>query len=172
MTKDHLSLLILFPFSKSTKRVYPKGCKTGRLELISNEYLVLSWSNLKKLKLHTCMQTRLWYSNSCYLDPWISFITETPGSQAAGETWEPNLLFLTSVRDDFLPRPAQQATAGPWMSSNWGWVSVVWMWLCCPHRASSWQKHRACPCQELELLEYFTLRQAITAYVSIFLSQV
>ena len=122
MTKDHLSLLILFPFSKSTKTVYPKGCKTGRLEIISNEYLILSWSNLKKLKLHTCMQTRLWYSNSCYLDPWISFITEIPESQPAGETWEPDLLFLTSVRDDFLPRPAQQATAGLWMSSSW-WLS-------------------------------------------------
>ena len=67
-----------------------------------------------------CRHTRLWYSNSCYLDPWISFITETPGSQPAGETWEPDLLFLTSVRDEFLPRPAQQATAGPWMSSSWG----------------------------------------------------
>ena len=85
-----------------------------------------------KFKEIKATHTLLWCSKSCYLDLWIYFITEIPGSQPAGEMWDLDLLFLTSVRDDFLPRPAQQVTAGPWMSSSWGWVSVAWMWLCCP----------------------------------------
>ena len=73
-----------------------------------------------KFKEIKAMHTQLWCSKSCYLDPWISFITETPGSQPTGEMWDLDLLFVTSVRDNFLPRPARQAIAGPWMSSSWG----------------------------------------------------
>ena len=83
-------------------------------------------------------------SISCYLDPWTSLIIEAPGSQPVCEMWDLYLLFLTSVRGDFIPRPVQAAT-GPWMSRHWE-LSFCHLdvWLCCPPQGTWLTRSTGC----------------------------
>lgn len=99
--------LILFTFSKSTKTVYPKCCRTGRWEfLISTAFNDLIQTTLKLHKyIHTIYFGIATPRKCTYLPLSASFIIEASGSQPAGEMWDLYLLFLTSVTDDFLPRP-------------------------------------------------------------------
>ena len=176
--------LILFAFSKSTKTVYPKCCRIGRWEfLISTAFNDLIQTTLKLHKyIYThnqfwCIQGNVFiYPGKCvYLPLWASFVIEASGSQPAEEMWDLYLLFLTSVTDDFLPRPFtsthNRLVNEQWLGAEFplllGCEALLLSTGCRAHR-----KHRVCPHQELESLEAFTLSQAsITDWASIFPSQ-
>ena len=182
-SKGFLSL-ILFAFSKSTKTVYPKCCRIGRWEfLISTAFNDLIQTTLKQHKyIYThnqfwCIQGNVFiYPGKCvYLPLWASFVIEASGSQPAEEMWDLYLLFLTSVTDDFLPRPFtsthNRLVNEQWLGAEFplllGCEALLLSTGCLAHR-----KHRVCPHQELESLEAFTLGQAsITDWASIFPSQ-
>ena len=176
--------LILFAFSKSTKTVYPKCCRIGRWEfLISTAFNDLIQTTLKLHKyIYThnqfwCIQGNVFiYPGKCvYLPLWASFVIEASGSQPAEEMWDLYLLFLTSVTDDFLPRPFtsthNRLVNEQWLGAEFplllGCEALLLSTGCLIH----W-KHRVCPHQELESLEAFTLGQAcITDWASNFPSQ-
>ena len=176
--------LILFAFSKSTKTVYPKCCRTGRWEfLISTAFNDLIQTTLKLHKyIYThnqfwCIQGNVFiYPGKCvYLPLWASFVIEASGSQPAEEMWDLYLLFLTSVTDDFLPRPFT-STHNRLVNEQWLGAEFPLLLGCEALLLSTGflahQKHGVCPYQELESLEAFTLGQAsITDWASIFPSQ-
>ena len=136
--------LILFAFSKSTKTVYPKCCRIGRWEfLISTAFNDLIQTTLKLHKyIYThnqfwCIQGNVFiYPGKCvYLPLWASFVIEASGSQPADEMWDRYLLFLTSVTDDFLPRPFT-STHNRTMNEQQLGLSFNFCWdvrlFCCP----------------------------------------
>lgn len=137
------------------------------------------------LKLHKYIYThnQFWYiqgnvficTGKCVYLLWASFVIEASGSQLAGEMWDLYLLFLTSVTDDFLPRPFT-STHNKTVNEQWLGAEFPLLLRCealllstgCP---AHW-KHRVCPHQELESLEAFTLGQAsIRDWASNFPSQ-
>ena len=177
--------LIVFAFSKSTKTVYPKCCRIGRWELlISTAFNDLIQTTLKLHKyIYThnqfcCIQGNVFiYPEKCvYLPLWASFVIEASGSQPADEMWDLYLLFLTSVTDDFLPRPFtsthKRLVNEQWLGAEFplllGCEALLLFTGCLAH-----QKHGVCPHQNWShSLEAFTLGQAsITDWASNFPSQ-